>query len=106
MELSVNDMPIEGFPSAPVLSPDGTNLAFTRLGKGVFLVNSDGNNLRALVNAPFAVAPTWSHEARYLAYEDTVDGYTKVKFIRADGTDGQQINSDSGEFDQSPAWKP
>ena len=61
----------------PALSPDGSKVAFTRLGgnQGLYVINVDGSNERRIFSEREGLrSPKWSPDGRWIA------------FIRADGT--------------------
>jgi dipeptidyl aminopeptidase/acylaminoacyl peptidase len=52
----------------PAFAPDGTQLAFARLGSGLFVVNVDGSALRWLTGNGFDRYPVWSPNGRLIAF--------------------------------------
>jgi dipeptidyl aminopeptidase/acylaminoacyl peptidase len=52
----------------PVFAPDGTQLAFARLGSGLFVVNVDGSALRRLTGNGYDRYPVWSPNGRLIAF--------------------------------------
>jgi uncharacterized protein YraI len=60
----------------PVLSPDGTQVAFTRWRepRGLYLINADGSGERLLFGVQQARSPAWSRTSPQIAY-DFQNGY-------------------------------
>jgi WD40-like Beta Propeller Repeat len=52
----------------PAFAPDGTQLAFARLGSGLFVVNVDGSALRRLTGNGYDRYPVWSPNGRLIAF--------------------------------------
>ena len=106
----------------PSWSPDGSQIAFTIniaantnsfLLYSIYIVNSDGSNLRQFTELPpFAYgghfSPAWSPDGRQIAYtaNDGLDG-AWLRVVNADGTNGQYINVGpyNGD-DYCPKWSP
>jgi Tol biopolymer transport system component len=53
---------------APAFSPDGTRIAFTRLGAGIFSMNLDGTGLHRLTRNGRDNSPTWSPNGKQIAF--------------------------------------
>jgi hypothetical protein len=64
----------------PALSPDGTQIAFTRIGGnagGLYLVNRDGSNERQIYKASEQImAPKWSPDGQWLVFSRSNGSYT------------------------------
>ena len=89
---------------APVWSPDGTSIAFDRLGDGVWIMDADGTNQRQLnTNGGAAV---WSPDGSRILYH-FLGGITyphdgAIFVMNADGTNQRQLST-SGE---KAVWSP
>ena len=56
----------------PAISPDGTQVAFTRIGgeHGLYLINADGTNERKIFSErTLFFAPKWSPDGKYIVFE-------------------------------------
>jgi Tol biopolymer transport system component len=92
----------------PVLSPDGTKIAFgsdrpLRERQAIYVMNVDGSGQVQLTHNEFnSYRPTWSPDGQKIAFggDDTSDLYV----IQADGS-GQVRLTTSGK-DGHPAWSP
>ncbi len=64
----------------PALSPDGSQIAFTRIGGnagGVYLINSDGSNERQIFKASEQLmAPKWSPDGKWVVFSRSNGSYT------------------------------
>lgn len=61
----------------PALSPDGTQVAFTRWDepRGLWVVNADGSNERLLFGANRARSPTWTPDGASIIFERSTGNY-------------------------------
>ena len=64
----------------PALSPDGTQIAFTRIGGeagGIYLVNSDGSDEQQIYKAgEQLMAPKWSPDGKWIVFSRSNGSYT------------------------------
>ncbi|MBI1923576.1 PD40 domain-containing protein [Candidatus Poribacteria bacterium] len=85
----------------PAVSPNGKQLVFhsNREPKGLYLMNTDGGNLR-LLNF-FGLRPAWSPDGRRIAFYGRQD----IWVIDGDGNNLTNMTQDgAGNF--APAWSP
>jgi TolB protein len=94
--------------ASPVLSPDGTRIAFTstRAGKqAIYVVDVDGTDLRRITSDTFAEGnPTWSPDGSKIAFvrsSQTSEG-SGLFTVNVDGTGLALVRTSGGQ----PAWSP
>ncbi|NKB66403.1 MAG: hypothetical protein GKR89_05040 [Candidatus Latescibacteria bacterium] len=105
-----------GLEYEPVWSPDGSRIAFIRSEAGhtaddyrtdLFVVDTDGTNLRRLTNQPgLAAAPAWSPDGNRIAYVNWINseapGFRGQLFVVAvDSAQSALVTSGS-----DPVWSP
>jgi Tol biopolymer transport system component len=103
----------------PVLSPDGSRVAFTRhesSDHALYIVDVDGNNLRRLTASSVSVAdPAWSPDGSKIAYLRGYDAtYGGVANMTTCGSEiyvmdvfsRNQINLTQGAGGADPTWSP
>jgi TolB protein len=100
---------------SPVFSPDGGEIAFARWGAqpGIWLVNADGSNLRAIAPvAGYLSGLSWSPDGRTIAFSlrdkpFDADGRSGIYVVGADGSDLHRVavTYDTFVLDR-PTWSP
>ena len=97
----------DGMSWDPVWSPDGRQIAFTRVNGNVsdiMLIDADGSNVRRVVAN--ASSPSWSPDGRQMAYIGQFDGTRRLLVIGVvDASGPTPIGFDRGVVG-SPAWSP
>ena len=98
------------FVQRPVLSPDGTRIAFnTPVGAGfqdIYLVDADGSDRRRLTEDPFRDrGVAWHPDGERLIFYTDRSGTYEIWTMRVDGSDARQI-SDIAERDIDSPWYP
>ena len=91
-----------------VHSPDGKLVAFERYGDGLYLMNSNGENLRFLGKAYRA---SWSPDSRYIVAMETQDnGYAftaaELVVFGANEPTRVEITSNTDLITLNPSWSP
>ena len=94
---------------APVLSPDGSVLAYTSYRAGspdVYLLNlHDGQEARLTSEPGLALAGSWSPNGRYLALSRTIDGNNDIFLYDTRRRRFKRLTNDPG-IDVSPSFAP
>jgi Tol biopolymer transport system component len=95
----------------PDFSPDGTKIAFTAHPAGqtttnIYVVNTDGTDLKRLTTAALDQFPAWSPDGSKIVFESTRTGLKQVWVMDADGANQTQLTFDSTPKDQVPDWSP
>jgi len=96
---------------APIWSPDGTKIAFTRQDMtdgscAIYLMNADGSGQTKLTQAPprCGAYPYWSPDGKQIVFISRGEE-SDIYVVNADGT-GQANLTDNLADDRSPAWSP
>ena len=99
--------------SEPVLSPDGTRIAFTSTRSGhpeIWLMKNGPEGATNVAtnltkNAAFSLDPTWSPDGTKIAFTSNRSGKFQIWLMNADGTGATRLTNDSAN-DVTPAWSP
>ena len=101
--------------SDPQPSPDGQRVAYVVTGvdltenrgnSDLWLVSTDGGELRRLTASPkHDRHPSWSPDGKWLAFESNRDGDFQVYVIPTDGGEARQLTTISTGATQ-PVWSP
>jgi TolB protein len=96
--------------SAPVWSPDGTQIAFSSnrdgLGANIWVMNADGSNpvqLTGLTDAGTSYNPAWSSDGKKIAFASFRNSGQDLYVMNADGTGLTRI-TDGGPAESRPRW--
>lgn len=99
--------------SEPVLSPDGTRVAFTGFVEGaaenhIYVVNTDGSGLRVMTLVGFNHGhPSWSPDGNSLVVMSSPTGENSYHLYTIDVESRQASQLTSGTFmDRFPDWAP
>lgn len=90
-----------------VLSPDGTQLAYTQRtpsGYTEIYIATPDNALPERMLTPGA-NPTWSPDSTQLAYTQSANGNTDIYIIDATGLNNRQLTANPAA-DYAPSWSP
>jgi len=99
-----------GVNTFPVMSPDGSQIAFRRMvgetNSEVFVAGADGSNPRNLTNHPaFEGWPAWSPDGTRIAFAGNRNAAYQIFVMRADGSDVQLVANTEGRA-TTPRWSP
>lgn len=95
----------------PVISPDGTRLAFGSRGNGhwdIYILDLATGKLNQVTNSPeYDASPTWSSDGQWLAYESLSKDGLQI-FLRSvsDLTQPPIQLTEGNGINYSPSWSP
>lgn len=95
----------------PVFSPDGRQILFHATAEGasatdLFVMNSDGTNLRRLTTHPDSdTTPTWSPSGTQIAFTSDRTGKPQIYVMNIDGSGLRRLPIADGEADRA-TWAP
>ena len=102
--------PDDASTSDPAWSPDGTKIAFDRLGadRDVWVMNADGTSQTQLTDDPDLrrVNPAWSPDGTRSSSRATRDGEQRALRDARDGYGPGAHRSDARHADHDPYWSP
>lgn len=101
--------------STSTWSPDGSLIAFASnrdtgpaynpYNMDIYLMNSDGSNVRRIVDDPeYDVGPQWSPDGRKILFMTGRNGNFDVYDMNADGTGQRNLTADYDKSDGAPVW--
>jgi Tol biopolymer transport system component len=84
----------DAYPSAaPAFSPDGTRIAFARLGGGIFSMNLDGTGVRRLTTNGRDSFPAWSPDGKQIAFVRPLASGWRIHVMSAAGAAERLLRS-------------
>jgi len=94
----------------PVLSPDGSMLAFVSNRGGssdLYVLHLADGSIRQITDtAAYEGHPTWSPDSLWIAYEAYYHGDLDIWILPVDGSQTPIMLTDHEGLDMSPAWDP
>jgi Tol biopolymer transport system component len=91
----------------PVISPDGTKIAYAVAAKGTFVCDMNGKNV---VSLGYLHAPRWVNNRWVVGMDDHDDGYvvtsSEIVAVSADGRIRQNLTNTSDKIEMYPAVSP
>lgn len=94
----------------PVVSPDGTRIAFTTERYGtrteIAVMNRDGSDVvRLTFDTTFSGDPAWSPDGQWIVFKSEMPNEAKIEQVRVDGSDRTTM-LENGWFVQHVVWAP
>lgn len=89
---------------APELSPDGERIIFTSNGNGLWVMNPDGSNPRAITFKD-DIDPTWSPDGSMIAFASSRSGTRQLYVANANGKNVEQV-TDLNNMGGRSSWSP
>lgn len=89
---------------APELSPNGERIIFTNNGNGLWVMNPDGSDPRAITFKD-DIDPTWSPDGSMIAFASTRNGSRQLFVANANGKKANQV-TDLNNMGGRSSWSP
>ncbi len=90
----------------PVFSPDGSRLAFTRQGGGIFVADLRTGKVRQLTGGGQDTEPTWSPDGTQIAFRRGLSGPdAQIELINTDGTGLRQLTENHTATSSPPGHR-
>ena len=100
---------------SPVMSPDGTKIAFTSYRDDnfeIYVMNADGKNSKNLtLHLDSDTWPTWSPDGRKIAFEslqvaEGVRNHSDIFVMDAGGANRTNLTQNPRAYNRTPSWSP
>lgn len=99
-----------GNASEPVISPDGTKLAFAADPAGnldIYVYDFQTGTIKPITQDPANdTDPSWSPDGSQIAFASERDGQFEIYVMNADGSGITRVTHDPDNLDRWPAWSP
>jgi Tol biopolymer transport system component len=92
------------FQVSAYLAQPSTRIAFVR-DRELYVMNADGSGQQRLAAEVQPVTPSWSPDARQIAFVTNRDGNPEIYVMNADGSDQRNVSRNS-KRDGAPTWSP
>lgn len=89
---------------APELSPDGQRIVFANHGNGLWVMDADGENPRA-ISFRDDIDPTWSPDGSMIAFASSRSGKRQLYVMNANGKNVRQV-TDLNNMGGRSTWSP
>jgi Tol biopolymer transport system component len=88
----------------PSFAPDGTRIAFVRLGAGIYTANVDGSDLKKVTSGTRDAFPTWSPNGKQIAFIRVVKADWRLNVMSSSGGAARRLPlaPSAGR----PSWTP
>jgi TolB protein len=93
-----------GYLYAPELSPDGERIIFANYGNGLWVMNPDGSNPRAITSKD-DIDPTWSPDGSMIAFASNRQGQRQLFVANANGKKVDKV-TDLKQMGGRSSWSP
>jgi len=90
--------------SSPDWSPNRHEIAFDYQGK-IWVINSDGSDLRSITDGPGDQSPSWSPNGEELVFGSARESEGNIYRVRRDGTNLKRLTFNRA-WSGRPAWRP
>lgn len=94
----------------PVISPDGTRIAFLFAWPGgfeIYTMKPDGSDRKPVTSRELDLEPAWSPDSKKIAFTSARSGSWNIWMVNRDGSDVKQVTTFGGErIARSPIFDP
>jgi imidazolonepropionase-like amidohydrolase/Tol biopolymer transport system component len=88
------------------ISPDGETLVFDLLGDIYTLPIEGGEATALMTDIAWQMQPRFSPDGQHIAFTSDEDGGDNLWIMKADGSSGKAVSSETFRLLNSPAWSP